>query len=208
MTVEEIGVKLRRPTYMIAVVMPNGGRMSNWPAFEHNLLRITSRRTSKQWVFDICGAQYGIYEPFHPWVQYQTRYVERETAIFDPGFLKTLLADLAQIRGNTNLSYGLVGEAARVLDTAVNTWESQNQALFQLRTLDNANFSQQKASLLNAIDNAVRNFTAIGSPGPGRFAARVRSEKRFEARQPSAPICFSRTAELRRRANRLGFTLS
>lgn len=155
--------------------------MSNWPAFKHDLLRVRSRRTGgKEWVIDLCGAQYGIYRPFDEWTQYSTQYVQRRVGRYPSGFTRSMFTRLSQLRGIPALIYGLVDRAAQAFNVAMNTWEAQNIPLSQLRTLNGAAFSQQKASLLDALNTAVRNFIAMND-----FTAVVRRERQYHMQHPN-----------------------
>lgn len=148
--------------------------MSN-SAYSHSVLHVKSRRPGgKAWVFDLCGAQYGIYQPFHDSAQYYHQYVRSQREIHALGHTRAKFAAMAQIRGNPALLYGLVGRAARVLDTAVSAWETQHAPLSQIRNLSDDAFEAEKATLLNALDSAVRNFI-----GTNDFTALVQSERRY-----------------------------
>lgn len=180
--------------------MPNGGQLSNWPAYTHRVLRICSRRAGrKEWVIDLSGAQYGILSPFHEWAEYRAQYVQREDGLFPFGFTKSLLDRLARLRGNPALTYGLVGRAAQVFNGAADVWETQNIALSQLRTLNGAAFDHQKTSLLSALDGAVRNFISSNS-----FVAVVRRERQYDAEHPHESMtCQTITDVMSRAANLL-----
>jgi hypothetical protein len=178
--------------------MGTGQKICNQPVLKHALLRLTSRRTKKQWVIDMCGGQYGIYQPLHEWTQYQARYGARLTAIFDPGFAKGLFADLAKIEGSPAITFALAGEAAQAFDKRIDKWESRHNVVSQLRALDGITFDKKKRSLLRALDDAVRSFIARSD-----FTGRVRREKKIELKESSAPQCATRMAELCERANKL-----
>lgn len=141
--------------------------------YSHGVLSVRSRRPgNRQWIIDICGAQYGIYQPLHDGAQYFSQYVQTIRQRHAFGHTQTMFANLAQTRGAVALLYGLGGRAAQALNTAMNTWESQNWPISQLRSLDGAAYEQQKASLLSALDNAVRTFVATND-----FTALVRRER-------------------------------
>jgi hypothetical protein len=196
--IEEINVSPLRGPGKVRAVMCTGQKISNYPVLKHALLRLTSRRTKKQWIIDICGGQYGIYQPLHEWMQYQARYGAHLTAVFDAGFARELFADLARIKGSPAITFGLIGEAAKALDKRIDTWERLHKPLIQLRALDATTFAKEKRSLLRALSMGTRSFIAKND-----FTVRVRSEKKMELKTSSASKCAKRMADLCERANEL-----
>ncbi|UPX17777.1 uncharacterized protein EKO05_0008115 [Ascochyta rabiei] len=146
------------PRKTVAVTYPTGKLQSNWPKYQHTVLRLTSRRSGKQWVMDFAGGQYGIVKPFHTWVQYKALFVQKLVSIYDMGTNKRIFAELAKIAGLPTLTYGLVGRAAAKLDQAIGTWETEHKPLLTLRGLQDVEFDRQKSSLLGAVDKAVHTF--------------------------------------------------
>ena len=143
--------------------------MSNHTDNEHAVLLIRSRRaTRKEWVIDLCGAQYGSYQVFSKRLQSDNNLIAR----FRPGTFKQMLESRAQKRGMPALTYGLVGRAAQALDAAIITWEAQHGPVSRMRSLTGAAYDQEKASLLQSLSNAVRTFVATND-----FSALVRREK-------------------------------
>lgn len=172
---QQISVHLRAPPRRLSIVKNNGFQtLSNWPDHHHCLLRVTSRRTNKQWVFDLCGAQYGIYGAFHDWQQYRTRYVEGVVEANGSGFLRKKLTDLASSGEHPALKDAL--EVSVVLERAIESWEVHNGKLSQLRTLDPGDFEQRKSSLLGTLDDAVCTFSASKE-----FTEQVEREKGVES---------------------------
>ncbi|XPT02368.1 hypothetical protein M3J09_011487 [Ascochyta lentis] len=156
---QEIGVEFSRiPRKTVALTFPMGKPLSNWPAYQHTLLRLTSCRSGKQWIMDFAGGQYGIAQPFHTWEQYEIAFVDKLVSVYDIGTAKRVFSELAKIAGRYILVYGLVGRAAAKLEEAIDTWETENKPLLTFRGLQDAEFEQQKSSLLGALDNAVRTF--------------------------------------------------
>lgn len=131
---------------------------SNWPGYTHEILRFTSRRTGKQWVIDLTGGQYGIYQPFHTWTEYEKAYINTVKAVFDSGVNKETIDKLSKLPGLDSITYGLVGEAAKELIKAVEDWTNQNITLSKLISPANDKFNSQKEALLIACTKAVSRF--------------------------------------------------
>lgn len=171
--IEELSLDLKKVPRIIKVISPNCAPMYNYPAYTHQVLLVRSRRASrKEWVFDLCGAQYGLYQNFSEWLQYANDFVQRLSSRSRPGICKQRLGSLAQNRGMPVLTYGLVGRAAQALDAATTTWEAQHGPVSRMRSLTGAAYDQEKASLLQSLSNAVRTFVATND-----FTALVRREK-------------------------------
>ena len=172
--IEELTLDLKNVPRIIEVNSPNSAQMFNYPAYKHQVLLVRSRRASgKEWVFDLCGAQYGIYQNFGEWRQYDNDFVQRVSSRSDSGTCKQRLESLAQNRGMPVLVYGVVGRAAQALDAATTTWEAQHGPVSRMRSLTGAAYDQEKASLLQSLSNAVRSFVATND-----FSALVRREKK------------------------------
>ena len=173
--IEELTLDLKKVPRFINVILPNGAQKSNYPECKHKVLLIRSRRASrKEWVIDICGAQYGLYQNFSDWLQYADDFVERVSDRSRPGTAKQKLELLAQNGGTKTLSYGLVGRAAQALDAATTTWEAANGPVSRIRSLRGQVYDNQKASLLQSLSSAVRVFIATND-----FTELVRREKQF-----------------------------
>jgi hypothetical protein len=171
--VEEVAVGLKAVPRKITVVPYFAGeRYSNWPAYRHNILRITSRRSRQQWVMDIAGGQYGIYEPFHTWAKYKADFVDEIISVNAVGSNKMKVAALSKVPGVPTLVYGIVGEASEELNKAIHIWEDTNRPLSGLRELSAGETSQQKRSLLDALDKAVHDYMTTND-----FEAQVRQAK-------------------------------
>ena len=174
--IEELTLDLKKVPRFINVILPNGAQKSNYPEFKHKVLLIRSRRASrKEWVIDVCGAQYGIYQNFSEWLQYKGAFVARISDRSCRGTAKQMLESMAQNRGVTALTYGLVGRAAQALDAATTTWEAANGPVSRIRSLLGQAYDNEKASLFQSLNSAVRNFVATND-----FTELVRSEKQFD----------------------------
>jgi hypothetical protein len=174
--VEELSLELQEVPRIISVISPNCSPISNYPDCKHAVLLIRSlRATRKQWAIDLCGAQYGLYQVFSEWLQYDNDFVARLAERSPPGTAKQVLELMAEERGMPALTYGLVGRAAQALDAATTTWEAQNGPVSRMRSLTGAAYDQEKASLLQSLSNTVRSFVATND-----FTALVRREKQFD----------------------------
>lgn len=170
---EELSLELQDVPRIINVISPNCDPMSNYPGFKHAVLLIRSRRaTRKEWVIDLCGAQYGLYQGFSEWLQYENNFVKRLSGRSHPSTAKQLINALAQNRGMPALTYGLIGRAAQAFDAATTIWEVQHGPVSRMRSLPASAYQQQKVSLLQSLSNAVCTFVASND-----FKALVRREK-------------------------------
>ncbi|KAJ4314264.1 hypothetical protein N0V94_006533 [Neodidymelliopsis sp. IMI 364377] len=122
----------------------------------------TARRSRQQWVMDISDGQYGIYEPSHTWPKYKADFMNEIISVNAVGSNKMKIAALSKAPGILTLLYGIVGEASG--DT--------NCPLSGLRELNAGEASQQKRSLLDALDKAVHDYITTND-----FEARVRQVK-------------------------------
>jgi hypothetical protein len=157
--IEELGVLFKTvPRKTTAVHYTRGEPHSNWPDCKHVMLRVKSRKSDKQWVLDVTGAQYGIVEVLHDWSKYEHDYVDKVVGVYQLGAHRRILTEVAKGAGMATLSYGLIGRAAVVLDKALTMWETQNQSVSSIRALADTAFAEKKASLLDTLDRAVRAF--------------------------------------------------
>lgn len=145
---------------------------SNWPAYQHTVLLLTSRKSRAQWVMDFAGGQYGIEQAMHTWAHYKAAFVDKIVGIYHVGAHKNIIDELGKMAGPPSLSYGLVGRAAAELDKALSKWESEHSPLPTMRGLADVEFARQKTSLLRVLSEAVRSFIATND-----FEAEVRSAK-------------------------------
>lgn len=140
---------------------------------------MTSKKSGRQWVIDVCGAQYGIFQPFWAWNDYKARFVKQVKAQRRPGWNKGLLSKLAKIEGNPSLLYGLIGEIASELDKAVDRWEAHRMRLAKLPSLEHDRFDKERANLLNLLDAEVQKFIKSND-----FLPRINAAKAYEAHYP------------------------
>ncbi|KAJ4339121.1 hypothetical protein N0V95_007873 [Ascochyta clinopodiicola] len=176
---EEIQVTLTDVPRETVTVFYNGQHFSTLKDTQHTLLRLTARQSRKQWVFDVCGGQYGIVQPLHTWAQYETDYVKKIDGIHAFGTTRKVFDELAVIRGYPILTYRLVDNAASVLHRAVETWATQNMVLDKLLPLESSKFEPLKTDLLAALALAVRSFMDTSD-----FTAVIRGAKAYERKYP------------------------
>ncbi|KAF3010648.1 hypothetical protein E8E13_004616 [Curvularia kusanoi] len=159
--IEEIGVRFKTvPGKVIAINTVKGTSLANWPGYSHTIMRVKSRKSGKQWVLDITGAQYGFTKVVHEWSAYEETFVDKVVAVYRFGAHQHIFAEMAGVPGLSTLNYRLMGKAATVLDEAVVSWETQNQPISTLRNLNSIDFVSKKASFLDHIDEAVRRFVS------------------------------------------------
>lgn len=170
---EEISVKFKTvPRKTTAIHFTDGEPHSNWPGYQHTMLRVKSRKSGKRWVLDSAGGEYGIVEVVHEWPKYEENFVDKVVSVYGLGANKRILSEVAKVAGIPTLAYGLVGRVAAALDKALIVWETQNQPMSTLRALNDAAFTEKKASLLDVFDKAVRTFISMND-----FADVVRKAK-------------------------------
>jgi hypothetical protein len=105
--IEEVNINLPEAPRRVKVVWDDGDSMSNWPANDHEIPLITSHRTNKRWVMDLCGGQCEIYQPLHEWTEYYSSFGAHFAAVYLLGFTSNFFTRLAEIKGtpswNTDL---------------------------------------------------------------------------------------------------------
>lgn len=181
--IDEVIVELRSVPRKTIAVHPDGFRQANWPNYSHALLRFTSIKTKTQWVVDFGGGQYGICQPFWKWPEYLKSFVKLTTKVKASPFGATnaLFDVLGRLEGNPGLAYGMVGEVAKVMDSAAASAEKAGS--FTLSTLvsepDENLFKERKTMLLGALHEAVR-----GCVQSRCFRGKIRAAKAYEARFP------------------------
>ncbi|KAI4654970.1 uncharacterized protein J4E78_007149 [Alternaria triticimaculans] len=155
--IEEVGVTLGRVPRKITIHhYPQGSSMDNWPGFYHEVIRVTSSKTRKEWVIDICGAQYGICQAFWSWDEYAKRYGAEVRKVHPVGTSKARIEEVANIAGQPSLSYGLVGKVAEHFNEVVHRWRVDGgMSLAGLLDLDNEKYKQASWELLRIMDVAV-----------------------------------------------------
>lgn len=171
--IEELGVIPKNVPRKTVSICSNGIVQESSTGFQHTILRLTSRRSGTTWVFDICGAQFGIVKVLHAWPQYQEAFVKKVRQVFPAGILQRTVADLAVVEGISSVVYGVVGKVARVANEAVDAWEMKDMSLASLRALDDADYEPRKDNLLNAMHVTVRRYMQTNDFGPIVKAAKL-----------------------------------
>ena len=188
---EEVSVSLGTVPRKITVHYDRGGGDNNWPNYYHDVIRITSSKTKKEWIIDISGAQYGICQAFSDWDKYANKYFAEVQKVQPVGTNKARLKELAKIPGNPYLSYGLVGLVADHLNEAVHKWRvDSGLSLAGLIDLDDEKYAQASSELQQIMDVAVRTHVRT-QEYKAEFKAAQSYERRFPGR--STAICTSVT---------------
>ena len=188
---EEVSVNLGTIHRKIIVHTAHGSIEENWPKFMHDVIRVTSVKTKKQWCIDISGAQYGIYQAFWGWEEYAKRFFTETKYVEAIGKNKSRLEKLAKIPGNPYLSYGLVGLVADHLNEAVHKWRvDSGLSLAGLIDLDDEKYAQASSELQQIMDVAVRTHVQTQE-----YKAEFKAAQSYERRYPgrSGAICESVT---------------
>ena len=185
--VEEISLTLGRIPRKITYHTPFGGSDDNWPKYAHEILRVTSCKSKKQWVIDISGAQYGITKVFWSWGVYVNEYIVKLRATNTFGFNETMIKDLGSIPGNPLLSYGVVGVVAKQMNQAIKEWATERGiSLSDLLKMGEDDFHQAKNEVLQTASDAIREFINVNS-----FDKEFQAAKAYEKNFPgmSAAQC-------------------
>lgn len=156
--VEELRVGLKtipRPTRLI---LPNNATKPCVSNPKLDLILLSSNKTGRQRVFDICGSQFGLYEPFWKFEDYSDRYVDSIHFIHSMGPTKWVHSELAKLKGHMTVCLALEFEASISMHEEAKQWEIQHVPLTQLPTLPEDQSVETKASLLQALDLSVQNF--------------------------------------------------
>jgi len=159
--IDEVEVKLGPIPRETIVICHDGGRQSNWPNYTHSLLQLTSIKTETRWIFDICGGQYGIYKPFWTRSEYKQYYfkIGESWKVYPHGTNKAYMHAFKDVRDIWSMTYGVVGEVAKAMDVSIIDWEkSFDLKLSTLVSSGDDKSTDYKASLLTAMETAVRNF--------------------------------------------------
>ncbi|KAG9195746.1 hypothetical protein G6011_00867 [Alternaria panax] len=158
--VEEVSVSLGTILRKVTVHGPSGNVVEdNWPKFLHDIIRITVIKAKKQWIVDVSGAQYGIYQAFWGRKEYEKEYRTNTRVVQAIGTNKFRLKVLANISGNPTLVYGVVGVVAGHLDKIVSGWAANCAlSLASLLDLNEGYYQQASSELLRTMEVAVGTF--------------------------------------------------
>jgi len=177
--VEEISLTLGRIPRKITYHTPFGGSDDNWPKYAHEILRVTSSKSKKQWVIDISGAQYGITETFWDWETYANEYMVKLRATHAFGFNKIMIKNLGVIPGNPCMAYGVIGVVAKQMNRTIDEWATERGiSLSDLPKMGEEDFRQAKNEFLQTVSDAVREFINVNSFDK-EFQAAKAYEKKF-----------------------------
>jgi hypothetical protein len=189
--IQEVRISLGRIPRKITVRKFDGAGDDNWPNYYHDVIRITSSKTKKQWVIDISGAQYGICRAFWSWEEYAIEHLATAQQAQAIGTNKALLKALAKVPGNPYLTYGLVGLVADQLDQARHKWRADTGlSLAGLLDLDNKKYKKARSELLQTVDVAVRTHVQTNN-----YKKEFQAAQSYERKYPgkSARICVEKT---------------
>ena len=191
--VEEISLNLGRIPRKTTYHTPFGGSDDNWPKYSHEVLRVNSSKSKKQWVIDISGAQYGLTETFWVWETYANEYMVKLKAINAFGFNETMIKDLGGIPGNPSMAYGVIRVVAKQMNHSIKEWATERGiSLSDLPKMGEEDFRRAKNEFLQTVSDAVREFINVNSFDKEFQAAKV-YEKMFPGK--SAAQCHKVSAK-------------
>ncbi|OAL49283.1 hypothetical protein IQ07DRAFT_569731 [Pyrenochaeta sp. DS3sAY3a] len=156
--VEELTVVLGTFPRRTRLVLPNGATSPGVSNPKHDLISLSSNKTGRQWVFDLCGSQVGLYKPFWKFEDYNRRYVHSIHHRRPLGLNRWMLSEHAKLKGYEGVNLALNFEASISMYEEAKLWETQHVPLTQLPTLPKDQFGETKASLLQALNLRVQNF--------------------------------------------------
>lgn len=191
--VEEVRLTLGWIPRKITYYSPNGGSDDNWPKYSHEVFRVTSLKSKKQWVIDISGAQYGITKAFWEWEQYAKEYTVKVQAANAFGSNMALIRNLRGIPGNPSMCYGVIGVVADHMNQMIKNWVKDRRiTLRSLLAMSDDDFRQARDELLQFVNDAVREFLRANS-----FDKEFQAAKEYERQFPgmSALQCKMASAE-------------
>ncbi len=138
----------------------NGEIRTNWPGYSHEMWLLTSTKSGKTWYLDVTGAQYGIHKTLWVAKEFDSLYLQKIRAFFEPGTGEQLI----KMRGLTSgrrkaLTHQKCFEAVAHMDKATIGWAKKHKMrLSALLKLDSQEFEVEKAELLEVIRLAVSDF--------------------------------------------------
>ncbi|USP80573.1 zf-MYND domain containing protein [Curvularia clavata] len=152
----------------------------NWPNCFHDILRVKSTKTRKQWVIDITGEQYGISGALWVWVDYEKAHMAKGVARHPFGWNRALASVGEKAPGNLGLWLKIGCMASDHVNAAIKTWISHHElSLAKLITLDEEGYKESKDSLLKTVNDAIRSFITAN-----RFDTEFQAAKDYELTNP------------------------
>ena len=157
--IEEVRLNLGSIPRKMVIYYPCGERDQNWPRYFHEVIRITSITTKKQWIIDITGAQYGINRALWTWQEYQYLFKAEVKAIYPFGTNKAALKAASRIAGSPSMSYGAINVIADHLATKLDERLTRTgKRLSQLVHLSQREFASDMRELLEFMSDTVHTF--------------------------------------------------
>ncbi|KAI4649688.1 hypothetical protein J4E93_004008 [Alternaria ventricosa] len=128
-----------------------------WPFCDHKIIRVTATKTKKQWIMDLTGAQFGIYQTFWSWEEYANKFSTKTHDVDPIGDNKAMFEKLAKNPGNPGLEHRLMRMVADHLDEVVRGWKAESGlSLAALLDLNKETYEQASSKLLQTMDLAIR----------------------------------------------------
>jgi hypothetical protein len=137
--------------------MPGKMAQENWPNFFHEILRLTSTKTGRQWAIDISGPQYGLVQSCWDWQYFKNAYIDQIHNVFAFRFNEIMLRELGKIPGNPTLVFGAIWPIATYFDEVVESWMTgPGMELSKLLMLGDAQYEAKQAAFLDHMDAALK----------------------------------------------------
>ena len=157
--IEEVRLNLGSIPRKMVIYYPCGERDQNWPRYFHEVIRITSITTKKQWIIDITGAQYGINRALWTWQEYRYPFKAEVKAIYPFGTNKAALKAASRIAGSPSMSYGAISVVADHLAIKLDERLTRTgKRLSQLVHLSQREFASDMRQLLEFMSDTVHTF--------------------------------------------------
>lgn len=178
--IEEVSVKFQSVPRKTIVVCVNGYEQSNFPAYNHEILRVSSVKSGKKWAIDLAGGQYGLCQPCWKWEEYEKSYVERVVKVHKLGANQKYINACSQVEGIPSLTYGPAQGVASHLNAAFDKWiESLPAELPKILILDDEKFKYHQDCLLKGMNVVVRNFVDNSN-----YTSKVQIAAKYEVDNP------------------------
>ena len=178
--VEEVSVRLGDIHRAVIFESPPDPPAMNWPNCFHEILRVKSTKTKKQWVVDVTGEQYGISNALWAWDDFEKAHMAKTITRHPFGWNRALASAGTKAPDHLGLWLKIGSMATEHLNAAIKTWTDRSElSVAEIITLNEEGYKESKDSLLEAVDSAIRSFVAAN-----RFDAEFRAAKLYEKKYP------------------------
>ena len=135
-------------------LIPPNGVVSNNARVSHMILQV-KLQNDELYAIDISGAQYGFREPIYPWHIYEKSRIASMIAMKTLTNLKQRERLTGKKKRGGKPGKRMEVEFAKVVDDAVETWQSCNTTIAALSKMRNGEFESKREELLGFISEKI-----------------------------------------------------